>query len=263
MTPIESAVVPAKDGFEWVRIALRLYRSQWLRYTSLAALYLLIMQVSVILTGGLFAFFLKPIFSVGFLAAAWHHERGVLPSTQHLFAGFKSNLKALLPLGVVYLLGMAAVAALAVSIQGLTLDQLMPVEGVAKITDAELLRLMLTILGLSIPIHAALWFAPALIVFSDATLFQALLTSLQAWTRNIGAILLYCITLFALIVLAVMATSPFIFALGKTYAQLVLMLLAVPLSAIIMISDYVSYRRVFHRNERLTPLDGTSQRSLP
>jgi hypothetical protein len=35
------------------------------------------------------------------------------------------------------------------------------------------------------------------------------------------------------------------------------MILAVPLLAIAMISDYVSYRRVFHSNEEIAPQDRT------
>ena len=99
MNAIPFSVVPGAEGFQWLRESIRIFRSQWLRYTSIAALFLLIMQVASLISGGILVVFLKPVLSVGFLAAAWHHERGELPEARHLFAGFKSNVKALLPLG--------------------------------------------------------------------------------------------------------------------------------------------------------------------
>ncbi|MGL4231614.1 MAG: hypothetical protein ACRCWJ_09625, partial [Casimicrobium sp.] len=105
---IEIAVVPARDGFDWLRLSFRLFRLQWLRYCAIAALFILILQFAGAFSGGVLGMFLKPLLSVGFLAAAWHHERGETPEVKHLFAGFRSNVKALLPLGLVYMLGVAA-----------------------------------------------------------------------------------------------------------------------------------------------------------
>ena len=48
---------------------------------------------------------LRPVFTVGFLAAAWTQERGGTPEIRHLFRGFGANLWALLPIGVVLILG--------------------------------------------------------------------------------------------------------------------------------------------------------------
>jgi hypothetical protein len=254
MSTIEFSVVPARDGFEWVRITLRLFRAQWLRYTSLAALFLLIMQFSSFISSGLLLVFLKPILSVGFLAAAWHHERGQMPETKHLFAGFKSNLKALLPLGFVYMFGVFVAAALAVAIQGTSVEQLMPADGQPKLSEPELMRFMITTLAFTLPVNAALWFAPALIVFSDASFGQALLLSLRAWTRNILAISVYALSMFGLMVLSLAAVSPLLLFLSGSAQVVAVMIVAVPITAIVMTSDYVSYRRVFHRNERLTPL---------
>ncbi|MGL5001811.1 MAG: hypothetical protein ACRDAM_02615, partial [Casimicrobium sp.] len=41
---IEIAVVPARDGFDWLRLSFRLFRLQWLRYCAIAALFILILQ---------------------------------------------------------------------------------------------------------------------------------------------------------------------------------------------------------------------------
>jgi hypothetical protein len=251
---IEFATVPAKDGFEWVRISVRLVRTQWLRYVGLAALFLLILQFSAIISGGLLAVFLKPLLVVGFLAAAWHHERGHPPEIKHLFSGFKSNLKALLPLGLVFLIGVVIASAIASAVTGISLEALMSTDAAARPADPDMLRFMLLTLLFTLPMNAALWFAPALIVFSDATFFQALSISMRAWTRNVLAMIVYMFSIFGIIVLIAFVVAPVAYVGGKELQTLVAMILLVPLTAVLMVSDYVSYRRIFHRNERLSDL---------
>ncbi len=255
MSNIKFSVVPAAEGFEWLRGSLRIFRTQWLRYTSIAALFLLIMQVASVISGGLLFVFLKPVLSVGFLAAAWHHERGELPEARHLFAGFKSNLKALLPLGGVYLIGVLIAASIAVFASGITLDQVMSADGKPKMDEMTQLRFMGITILLTLPLTAALWFAPALIVFSDATFGQALITSARACFSNWLAMSVYGLAIFLLLLAVVAIAAPVLYLL-KSAALLLMMIMAVPLTAVLMISDYVSYRRVFHREEQVTASGG-------
>lgn len=257
MNPIGFAVVPAAEGFQWLLGSLRIFRSQWLRYTSIAALFLLIMQVASVISAGFLVVFLKPVLSVGFLAAAWHHERGELPEARHLFAGFKSNLKALLPLGGVYLIGIVIAASIALVATGITVDQVMPAEGQAKIDQMTQLQFMLITIVLTLPLSAALWFAPALIVFSDATFFQALAVSCRACVRNWLAMTAYGVAIFLLVLAAFAIVAPAMY-LFQSAATALVMLIAVPLAAVLFISDYVSYRRVFHSSERIVPANSKS-----
>ena len=250
------SIVPAAEGFEWLRGSVRIFRTQWLRYTSIAALFLLIMQIASVISGGLLFVFLKPVLSVGFLAAAWHHERGELPEARHLFAGFKSNLKALLPLGGVYLMGVLIAASIAVFASGISLDQVMSAEGQPKMDEMTQLRFMGITILLTLPLTAALWFAPALIVFSDATFAQALITSARACFSNWLAMSAYGLAIFLLLIAVVAIAAPVLYLL-KSAALMLMMVMAVPLTAVLMISDYVSYRRVFHREERLDAPGGT------
>jgi hypothetical protein len=250
MSAISFSIVPAVEGFRWLTGSIRIFRSQWLRYTSLAALFLLIMQLASAISGGLLLVFLKPVLSVGFLAAAWHHERGELPDARHLFAGFKSNLKALLPLGGVYLLGIIVAASIAMWASGITAEQVLAAEGKLKLDEATQLRFMLITIVLTAPLSAALWFAPALIVFSDATFSQALATSCRACLSNWLAMAAYAVALVVMVLATFAVAAPVLFLL-QSIALTLGMVLAVPLTAIWMISDYVSYRRVFHRDEQL------------
>lgn len=254
MTTPDIAVVPARDGFEWIRWSLRLFRLQWLRYCSLAAAFILITQFLGALSGGLLAFFLKPILSVGFLAATWHHERGETPELKHLFAGFKSNLGALLPLGLFYLLGLLIAVTIGVYASGMDLRVIIDAQasGDTKDIDRDALQDFMLATALSmLPINAALWFAPALVVFSDAGSFRAITVSFLACLRNIGALVMYGIALLGVLIVAVIAIAPLLLIVGGSAQSVIVMIALVPLIAIYMISDYVAYRRVFHRSERL------------
>ena len=251
MNPSNFSIVPAAEGVEWLRSSIRIFRSQWLRYTSIAALFLLIMQVASVISGGLLFVFLKPVLSVGFLAAAWHHERGELPEAKHLFAGFKSNLKALLPLGGVYLLGVLIAATIGLAASGISMQDIIAADGQPKLDEMTQLRFMMVTLALTLPVTAALWFAPALIVFADATFFQALATSCRACLSNWLAMSVYCLAIFVLLLVIAACVSPMLL-IAKNVALMIMMLIAVPLTAVLMISDYVSYRRVFHRDENIS-----------
>lgn len=250
MNPSTFSIVPAAEGFEWLRGSIRIFRSQWLRYTSIAALFLLIMQLASIVSGGLLLVFLKPVLSVGFLAAAWHHERGELPEARHLFAGFKSNLKALLPLGGVYLVGVLLALSIGLAVSGVSIEQILAANGQPKLDELTQIRFMLVTIALTLPVTAALWFAPALIVFADASFFQALAVSSRACLRNWAAMCAYAVAVFLLLLAVVACAAPVVYLFANA-AWMPLMLLAVPLTAVLMISDYVSYRRVFHRDETI------------
>lgn len=252
------STVPARDGYDWLRLAFRLFRMQWLRYCSITALFILILQFAGAITGGVLSAFLYPVLKVGFLAAAWHHERGQLPEVSHLFAGFKSNLKALLPLGLVYLLGLLIAMAIGVSVAGIDLESAMAADTKSGLPNDRLMLFMLVVIVCMLPVNAALWFAAALIVFADAGFFAALAQSLQAWTRNIVAVIVYGACLFGLMFAVALLAMPLVM-LGGAQAQLFIVMIAlVPVTAIVMISDYVSYRRVFHRSERLQAADTTA-----
>jgi hypothetical protein len=262
MNEIEISTVPAKDGYEWIRLAFRLFRMQWLRYCALAALFILLSQVAGVLTGGILTMFLKPILSVGFLAAAWHQERGETPEVSHLFAGFKSNIKALLPMGLLYLVGLLLSLAIGLAVTGIDVETL-------RNTDTKLapprelaLQFMLVVIICMLPINAMLWFAPALVVFSDAGFVKAISLSFQAWTRNILAVLVYGLTLFGYSLIASLLLAPILIVIGGEAQLFVLMIALVPLISIFMISDYVSYRRVFHRSERLQSTTNSDTKPL-
>ena len=100
----------ARRGMFWLRRAHTMFRAAPLPWLLLLVVYYLLVAFAELgpwpSLGKLAASILKPVFAVGFLAAAWSQERGGRPALRDLFRGFRSNLWALLPLGVVFFLGM-------------------------------------------------------------------------------------------------------------------------------------------------------------
>jgi hypothetical protein len=260
----------ARNGIVWIKRAYAMFRAAPLRWLLLLfSYYLLIglLEFGPLQTVGQFvAPLLKPVFAVGFLAAAWSQERGIAPRFEHLFRGFRSNLLALVPLGAVFLVGITlAVIATALVDDGRLMALL---SGEAKpteeaFTSGPVQLAMLFGAACAVPSLLALWFAPALVVFNDAGAVRALGTSLRAAIANWRPIGVYCLAVtvlgFVLPIFAIWIAYLF----GDAVASLVALFVVVPylftFVAALHISDYVSYRDVFHADEAPP---GTSSDSL-
>jgi hypothetical protein len=260
----------ARNGIVWIQRAYAMFRAAPLRWLLLLFSYYLLIGLlefgPLQAVGQFVAPLLKPVFAVGFLAAAWSQERGIAPRFEHLFRGFRSNLLALVPLGAVFLVGITlAVIATALVDDG-RLMALM--SGAEKPTEEALASgpvqlAMLFGVACAMPSLLALWFAPALVVFNDAGAVRALGTSLRAAIANWRPIGVYCLAVFVLggvlPIFAILIAHLF----GDAAAGLVALFVVVPylftFVAALHISDYVSYRDLFHADE---PPPGTSSDAL-
>jgi hypothetical protein len=251
----------ARRGAYWLHAAhamLSTYRVAWL---SLLFLYYLVVGiVDLVPIVGQFGLpLLKPVFAVGFLAAAWNQERGGKPELRLLFQGFRSNLWALLPLGAFMLIGIS-VAVLSTSlVDGGKLVAVL--SGKLKLDETllatgELQAGMLFAALLAMPVILALWFAPALVVFQDCNAVEALALSLRASLANWKPLTVYSLLVFVFGgVLPGVATALVSAVIPASYVLPVVVALLLPyvflFVATLHISDYVSYRDVFHFDERL------------
>jgi len=264
-----------RRGVAWLRDAWLLFsraRLPWL--FMLATYYMVMMAIELVpLAGQLAVPLVKPVFAVGFLAAAWTQERGGLPRVRDLFLGFRSNLAALLVLGLVFVVGVAfAVMATSLVDGGRLLDVLSspaPADDVAREAWAATLTATLrdprTVLAMAfavlvaLPTLAALWFAPGLVVFQDLSAPAALGYSLKAALANWRPLAVYGIAVFALggllpaLALGLVSSALPASAVG-VLAIALLMPYAFFFAATLHVSDYVSYRDVFHAGETLAPL---------
>ena len=265
---IPFATREAIRGAFWLRRAYAMFRAAPLPWLLLLFTYYALAALAELgpwgAYGKLTASVLKPVFAVGFLAAAWAQERGGRPAFVDLFRGFRSNLWALIPLGIVFVLGMT-VAFMATTLVdgglliGLLSGELQPSDELLRSGRVQLA--LLFGLACALPTLLALWFAPALVVFNDAGALTALKTSLRAALANWRPVAVFGLMVFlyggALPVLCLTVARLF----GAGVATVVAVALVLPylfgFLATFQISDYVAYRDVFHADEppRVTPAE--------
>jgi hypothetical protein len=258
--PIPFARREARHGLDWIKRAYAMFRAAPLRWLLLLFSYYLLIGLlefgPLPLVGQFVAPLLKPVFAVGFLAAAWSQERGITPRFGDLFRGFRSNLLALLPLGAVFLAGITLAVLATTLVDDGKLISIM--SGAEKPTEETLASgtLQLAMLfgtACAMPPLLALWFAPALVVFNDAGTVRALVTSFRATIVNWRPIGVYCLAVFVLGgVVPVFALS-----IGRLFGDVasgvVALFVVVPylfaFVATLHISDYIGYRDLFHGDD--------------
>ena len=258
----------ARQGIVWLAQAYAMFKQQRLAWVVLLLAYYLVLIVlrAIPVLGPYAMTVMKPVFAVGLLAAAWTQERGSPPKLSQLFQGFRANLWALLPIGVFFVVGITLAVFASSLVDGGKLLDFLSVGG--SLTEEQLasalaggsLQLgMLFSAVLSIPILMATWWAPALVVFQDAGPGAALLASLRASLANWKPLSIYALGVFfyggvvpGLIIGGIALVVP------QPAAQVLVIVLLLPYSlffaATLHISDYVSYRDVFHAGETLAPL---------
>lgn len=259
-----------RRGIAWLIESYRMFAQHRLAWIGLLLGYYLALLVVEVLPwiGVLLAPMIKPVLSVGFLAAAWTQERGGKPAMRMLLRGFGANLGALLPLGIVFVLGISiALGATALIDGGQLLDMLYGAAPAADADPAAAARHAQETLGMprvqlamlfgalcALPTLMALWWAPALVVFQDAQLAAALGASFRAALANWRAAARYAIGVFIMgaivpslltAALALLVPPP----LNATLAAVLVLPYLAFLVATLHISDYVSYRDVFHAAE--------------
>lgn len=255
----------AARGWDWLVRAHALFARARLYWLLLIMGYWLItiMLTVIPFIGVVAATLLKPVFAVGFLAAAWSQERGEPPHLSRLFAGFRSNVRALLPLGAVYAVGIALALGISSVMDG---GVLMRMILLGDAPEAELMLIpgnIMSIPGIqsaiivtvlcAVPTLLAMWFAPALIVFQDQPTFTALSLSLRAAFSNFAAVVIYAMAVFLFwVVIPGIIISLAAVLFGDTGALFGLAL-ATPITlsivAVIHVADYVVYRDLFHHGE--------------
>lgn len=264
-----------RRGVAWLVESYAMFSRQRLPWIGmLFGYYFVLLVVELLPWIGVFvAPIIKPVLSVGFLAAAWTQERGGKPGIRMLLQGFGSNLRALLPLGVVFVVGISiALGATALIDGGQLLDLLY---GAGPAADADptaaarhvqatlsTTRVQLAMIFgalCALPTLLALWWAPALVVFQDARLLTALGASLRAAIANWRAAARYALGVFVVgaIVPTFITTAIALIVPPPINATLAAVLILPYLAffvATLHVSDYVSYRDVFHAGEALAPI---------
>ena len=232
--------VDAGRGWEWIAAGFDLFKKQPGAWILLLIVWMVcFVAISVVPgVGSIASVLLMQIVFGGLMLGCRAVENGERLEVEQLFAGFKQNT------GGLALLGLLALAAWVVVILIILIFAVLILggagvmawvggHGVETVGAAAgvifLLLALLVMLGLSVPIYMAFWFAPALIVFHNMAPVDALKASFGACMKNLVPFLVYGVVLLAL---CMVAAIPFL--LGYLV-----------LAPVIIASIYTGYRDIF------------------
>lgn len=230
---IRVAELAASRGAAWLGEAFGLFRRAPLAWIALCAGWIAITFALILIPfiGGVIANFLQPAFFASFATCAYRQSVGERIVAMDLFSGFKRNMRSLVNLGAILLLAEIAIFAL-MALAGLP----MTASTDRPFTVAEYVELLrdkewILALGfiLTVVVKGALWFAPPLISLHGMATTQAMRWSLYAAIANVGAMMVYGATLFAIFFLGLLP-----WAVG--------LIVVIPMMAI---STWVGYKEVF------------------
>jgi len=227
--------VPARAGLDWMTGAFRLFMKSPLMLGAATAIFLgalLILQLVPYAGAGL-AEILTPLMLAGYMRAFRAIDEGGDPELPQLAAGFRTHALPLATVGAIYLGILLAILWL-MKMLGVDYAAMMQAiqEGASPEQVAQGLEgkghLLLLGLALAIPAVAATWYAPALVLFGNASPLQAMGLSLKACARNWAALTVNGLVLIPVFLLALV--------------PLVGMLVAVP---VMLGTAYLGYQAMF------------------
>jgi hypothetical protein len=226
---------PAGNGWNWIVAGWDLFKRQpgmWIGLIVLA-LVIFIAAALIPIAGGLLTTLFGPVFAAGVMIGCKALDEGGGLELGHLFAGFRSRTGTLIGVGAVYLAATVAIVVAVGVIMGVGMFTLMGGANPEEIAQMGLTVVLavLVMTALLLPVVMAVWFAPALVVFHDQGVLEAMKASFFGCLKNILPFLVYGIVLFAYSILA----------------SLPLMLGWLVLLPVIVASIYTSYRDIYFK----------------
>lgn len=229
--------LPAGAGWGWVARGWSLFtRAPLMWIVAVVVIFVIAMVVSIIPFIGSLAFqLLQAVFAGGFIMACHALDKGGDFELEHLFAGFSKRFVPLLIVGLLLMLGWIVILLVFMAFVGLSLltafmtgDSNTAMAAMAASMGSMVLG-ALVCLGLTVPLMAAYWFAPALVMMHDMPPTAAMKESFFACFRNFVPFVVYGLVMMFFAVLAVIP-----FGLG--------FLVWIPVA---IASTYVAYREIF------------------
>jgi uncharacterized membrane protein len=228
-------VVDAGRFSAWYSEGWNIFKAQPLMWIAMVVLFAICAVILnfIPLLGPVALAVLSPVMYGGFMIAAASVKRGEELDIGKMFAGFKEDFGSLAIVGAIYfacflVLIIVVALVMGVGVAGLAFSGGRGAGGGAAFGTIMLMGLVFLIA--MIPIYAALWFAPSLVVFNKLSPIEALKTSFFAFFKNIVPFIVF---LLITIVLWILAAIP----IGLGYLVLAPVLIG---------CAYAQYRDIFY-----------------
>jgi len=233
---METRIVAADRGWQWIVEGFRLFRRQPLVWIAMVVIMVVISAVSAMvpILGALILNLVTPIFFAGLMVACRTADQGGEPEIGQLFSAFKTHAAPLVTVGGIYLVGNIIAVGVMLAVAG---GAALPAVLGKGTPNPEALRAALGglmvgfAIGLAVflPILMAVWFAPLLIVFRNIAPVAAMKISFVVCWQNTLPFLVYGVIA---VVLSIAAFLP-------------LMLGFIVLLPVMVCSIYISYKDIF------------------
>lgn len=230
--------LPAGEGVTWISRGWELFRKAPLIWIIFIVI-LFVVSVALSLAGvvgSLLYYLVSPVLAAGLSKGCQSLEQGGELEFEHLFAGFTGDrLVPLLILGVIFISAYVVLLLVFAMFAGMSVLSAFMVGDQASILTMGGAVLMPMLLGalvvaaLAVPVFAAYWFAPTLVMLHGISPVNAAKESFGACMRNFLAFLVYGILMMLLAIVAVIPLG-----LG--------LLVWVP---VMFASTYAGYRQIF------------------
>lgn len=253
--------LPANTGWLWVKEGFALFRKQPAEISTLFLSYMFLMLALGIipLLGQVLPMVLVPVFSMAFMQACLHIEKGKKVYPNLLLTGFRSTaFRTLIKLGVLYLVAAVIAVAASALVDGGVFWQIM---AGGKELDAETIRnsnmslAMMFAAAVYTPAAMAFWYAAPLIAWQKMGVGKAIFYSFFAVKRSSKAFLVYGLA-WALIGVLLPAILSSVIALlfSRTFVVMIVLLpLSLVLTVVMYCSFYPTYTHIFGRPEDPAP----------
>lgn len=240
--PTLKLVLPGKGlaagaGWDWVTEGWTLFTKAPLMWiVSLLVIFVGAIAVGLVpFLGQLLFQLVQAAIAAGYMVACRSLEKGGEFEIEHLMAGFSKRFVPLLIVGVLVLVGWIAILLICMAFVGVGMIGALMAGDPENAANAimasagSIILGVLVMMALMVPLMAAYWFAPALVMMHDMKPIAAMKESFFACFRNFVPFLVYSIVMM---IAGFVAVIPF--GLG--------MLVWVPVA---IASTYVAYRQIF------------------
>jgi uncharacterized membrane protein len=224
--------VPPGRGWRWLRQGMSMVFTSPVHWIGAVLVWMVVnLALGLIPLANVLSALLAPVFMGGVMLGAHEQQEGGGFRIERLFAGFGRRTGPLLLVGVLYMLGFILIGVLMFVLLGglFALTPSTPGAGSPPVPDWTAWLAALAVLGLTIPLLMAYWFAPALVILDGMPALRAMANSFRGCLRNILPLAVY--GLIALVLL-------FLGALPLLLGLLVVM-------PVLVAAIYVSYRDIF------------------
>lgn len=224
---------PAGRGWSWLSDSWELFKRRPGLWIGMWLLFVIIMMGAGLLPliGTVLTALFWPVFVAGFAIGCRTLDQGGELELAHLFAGFRERIGTLLGIGALTLLAsliIGMIVGLTLGLGAFTMMKSDPAV-MGAMAGTTMLLMFLVFMALLLPVMAAAWFAPLLVMFHQEGVVDSMKSSLFACVKNILPLLVYSVGLF---VLAIVASLP-------------LLLGWLVLGPMVSISVYTGYRDIY------------------